>query len=264
MKLRALRLWNVRRFGGRGIALENIGDGVNVLSAANEQGKSTCFDALHALFFQPHSGTAAPVRALRPYSGGSPRIEADIETPEGQFRVAKQYYTGKQASVTDIANGRLIAQADAAEAWIGALMRGGGTGPTGLLWVRQGVTEVGAGTTKEREDERKAREGALTSVAGEVEALTGGRRMVQVVARCEADLAKLVTTTGKPKTGGPYQLAIAQCEALLTEEGKLKAQLEALREALDERRKKQARLKEVSDPRHKRCAARISFAHRRS
>ena len=28
MKLRALRLWNVRKFAGRGIAIENIGDGV--------------------------------------------------------------------------------------------------------------------------------------------------------------------------------------------------------------------------------------------
>mgnify|MGYP000423224156 CR=1 FL=1 len=31
-----------------------IADGVNVLTAANEHGKSTCFEALHALFFQPY------------------------------------------------------------------------------------------------------------------------------------------------------------------------------------------------------------------
>ena len=57
MKLTALRLHNVRRFAGRGVAVEGIGDGVNVLCAVNEFGKSTCFDALHALFFQPHTGT---------------------------------------------------------------------------------------------------------------------------------------------------------------------------------------------------------------
>ena len=48
MRLRALRLHNVKRFAGRGIAIENIGDGVNVLTAANEFGKSTSFEALHA------------------------------------------------------------------------------------------------------------------------------------------------------------------------------------------------------------------------
>ncbi|MGO7515487.1 AAA family ATPase, partial [Rhizobium ruizarguesonis] len=53
MKLTAIRLHNVKRFAGRGISVEGITDGVNVLSAANENGKSTCFEALHALFFQP-------------------------------------------------------------------------------------------------------------------------------------------------------------------------------------------------------------------
>ena len=92
MKLRALRLWNVRKFADRGVALENIGDGVNVLSAENESGKSTSFDALHAVFFQPFSGTPKAIQMLRPYSGGSPQIEVDVETTEGSFRINKQYY----------------------------------------------------------------------------------------------------------------------------------------------------------------------------
>mgnify|MGYP000477584364 CR=1 FL=1 len=74
MKISAFRLFNVKRFAGRGVAVENIGDGVNVLCAANEFGKSTSFEALHALFFQPYSSTAADVRSLRPYSGGNPRV----------------------------------------------------------------------------------------------------------------------------------------------------------------------------------------------
>lgn len=70
MKISALRLFNVKRFAGRGVAIEGIGDGVNVLCAANEFGKSSSFEALHALFFQPHSSTAGDVRNLGPYSGG--------------------------------------------------------------------------------------------------------------------------------------------------------------------------------------------------
>ncbi len=101
MKLAALRLHNVRRFAGRGVAIEGIGNGVNVLCAANEYGKSTCFDALHALFFQPYSGTPDAVRSLRPYSGGSPLIEVDVLTEDGNFRLSKQYYGRKRAAVTD-------------------------------------------------------------------------------------------------------------------------------------------------------------------
>ena len=256
MKLCALRVWNVRRFAERGVAIEGIGEGVNVLSAANEQGKSTCFDALHALFFQPYSGTPMPIRLLRPYSGGSPQIEADIETTDGRFRIAKQFYSGKKASITDIGSGRLVAQADEAESWIANLVRGGALGPTGLLWVRQGTTDIGTGTTREKEEERKAREDVLTSVAGEVEALTGGRRMVQIMERCETDLEKLITATGRAKAGGPYQLAIAQCDELKDEEQALLSRIEGLRTALDERQTKNARLQELNDP--KAVAARRS------
>ena len=176
MKVRAIRLWNVRKFSRRGVAIEEIGDGVNVLAAENEQGKSTCFDALHALLFQPHSGTPKVVQMLRPYSGGSPRIEADIETGIGLYRIVKQFYAGREATVTDLATQRLIAQADQAEAWIADLTRGGASGPTGLLWVRQGLTDFDSGGTAQQKQEFKAREDALASVAGEVEALTGGRK----------------------------------------------------------------------------------------
>ncbi|KCZ98790.1 hypothetical protein HOC_20188, partial [Hyphomonas oceanitis SCH89] len=109
MRLRALRLWNVRKFAGRGVAIENIGNGVNVLSAENEFGKSTSFDALHAVFFQRFSGTPKPVQMLRPYSGGSPQIEVDVETDQGLFRISKKYYNGKSAVITDIATSRIIA-----------------------------------------------------------------------------------------------------------------------------------------------------------
>ena len=97
--LRIKLLHNVRRFAGRGVAVEGIGDGVNVLCAVNEFGKSTCFDALHALFFQPHTGTPGAVQALRPYSGGNPLVEADITTANGAFRLTKQFYGGKRAVI---------------------------------------------------------------------------------------------------------------------------------------------------------------------
>lgn len=249
MKLRALRLWNVRKFAGRGIAIENICDGVNVLSAENEFGKSTSFDALHAAFFQPFSGTPKPVQMLRPYSGGSPQVEVDVETHEGQFRISKTYYTGKNAVITNIATNRIVAQADAAETWIANQIRGGSAGPAGLLWVQQGATEIGGGSNKEKDEERRVREDVLTSVTGdEVEFLTGGRRMLRVLDRANAKLDELVTSKGKAKAGGSYAEVLSELEDLQEKEIELASQISDLRSALDTRRKKQQRLKDLNDP----------------
>jgi DNA repair exonuclease SbcCD ATPase subunit len=248
MKIRALRLWNVRRFGNRGVAIEDIGDGVNVLAAENELGKSTCFDALQALLFQPHSGTPKSIQTLRPYSGGSPRIEADIENADGLFRITKQYYAGKKALVTDLGNNRLVAQADEAEAWIIDLLHGGASGPTGLLWLRQGNTELESGGTAQQAQERKVREDALSSVAGEVEALTGGRRMARIIEQCQSELNILLTASGRPKKAGPYSLALEEFEQLQEEERAKKKLVDSLRSDLDERKRKTTRRSELTDP----------------
>jgi DNA repair exonuclease SbcCD ATPase subunit len=248
MKLTALRLHNVRRFAGRGVAVEGIGDGVNVLCAVNEFGKSTCFDALHALFFQPHGGTPGAVQGLRPYSGGNPLVEADILTAEGPFRLTKQFYGGRRAMVREIGSGRLVAQADEAERFIANLVQGGTTGPAGLLWVRQGITGIERRAKSDEEGEKRARESVLTSVQGEVESLTGGRRMAQAVSACEEELSRLVTATGRPKAGGPYAQAIEERDGLVEAERRLAADVRELREALDRRRSLRARLAELENP----------------
>lgn len=245
MKIRALRLHNVKRFAGRGVAIENIGDGVNVLTAANEFGKSTSFEALHALFFQPHSGTPNSVKLLRPYAGGNPLVEADIETDDGSFRLTKQFYGGRFARVTELGNNRLIAQADEAETFISKLTKGGSGGPAGLLWVRQGLTGMEKRSPSEEEGDRRVRETLLSSVQGEVEALTGGRRMAEILAACEEALNRLVTATLRPKTGGPYFEALEERDRLETLERQLAADVTTLRDALDRRRIATRRLAEL-------------------
>lgn len=235
MKISALRLFNVRRFAGRGVAIEGIGDGVNVLCAANEFGKSTSFEALHALFFQPHSSTAGDVRNLRPYSGGNPLVETDITTEAGAFRITKQFYGRGSARVVDLANGRLVAQADEAENFIAGLVRGGTSGPAGLLWVRQDVTGIEKRSRSEEEGETKVRTSLLQSVQGEVEAVTGGRRMSEIMAATEEVLGRLVTPTGRAKAGERYAASIEERDRLEAEEQRLAAEVRMLREALDKR-----------------------------
>ncbi len=244
MKISALRLFNVKRFAGRGVAIEGIGDGVNVLCAANEFGKSTSFEALHALFFQPHSSTASDVRSLRPYSGGNPLVETDIATDEGTFRITKQFYGRGSARIVDLANGRLVAQADEAENFIAGLVRGGTAGPAGLLWVRQGVTGIEKRNRAEEEGETKVRTSLLQSVQGEVEAITGGRRMSEIMAAVDEQIENLITKRGA-KAGGHYALAIDERNRLQTEEMRLAAEVGTLREALDKRAAAAKRLAEL-------------------
>lgn len=245
MKILALRLFNVKRFAARGVAIEGIGDGVNVLCAANEFGKSTSFEALHALFFQLHSSTAGDVKNLRPYSGGNPLIEADISTQQGVFRITKQFYGRGSARIIDLGNGRLIAQADEAENFIASLVRGGTAGPAGLLWVRQGMTGIEKRNRADEEGDTKIRTSLLQSVQGEVEAVTGGRRMSEIIAATEEELSQLVTRTGKAKAGEPYAAAIEERNRLEAEEQRLAAEVRLLRDALDKRAAAAKRLAEL-------------------
>lgn len=248
MKIDALRFHNVKRFGGRGVAIEGIGDGVNVLCAANEFGKSTSFEALHGLFFLPHSSTAGGVRNLRPYSGGNPLVETDIAVGGARYRLTKKYYSGGFAKVVDLASGQLIAQADEAENFITRLIQGGAGGPAGLLWVRQGVTGIEARSRTEEESERQVRTSLLESVQGEVEAMTGGRRMAGVIAAATQATAELVTATGRPKAGGRYATAITLRDRLAEEALQLEKEVTALRSELDQRSVAQRRLAELDQP----------------
>lgn len=244
MKLRALRLWNVKRFANRGVRLEGMGDGVNVLTAPNEEGKSTSFEALQAVFFAPHNSRSKPVNNLRPYSGGSPRIQVDVDIDGKAYRIDKQFYSGSKAIVTDIETNRIIAQADEAEAWIKDQIEDRDSGPTGLIWVRQGSQNI----DKKSDDQRDLRQSLITSVEGEVDSVTGGQRMNDAVSYCNDELKKLVTSTGRPKEGTDYKRALDEQQRLTDEQTSLSENLETQAAGIDERRRLKDRLAELEEP----------------
>lgn len=251
MRLRAIELTNVRRFAGRRASLSGIGDGITVLSEPNEFGKSTFFDALHALFFERHRSTRAPVKALQPHAGGAPEVAVEIELPDGRFRIAKRWLSRPQARVADGA-GRLVAQEDEAEAWLDRLTGGDLAGPSGLLWVRQGLLGLepeGSSAEERRERERglATRRDLLSSVAGEIEMMTGGRRMDAVLDRVAAELALLATATGRPKAGGDWAGAVEAVAELERQENKLRPQAERLSGDLARRADAQKALAGLND-----------------
>lgn len=252
MKIRAITLTNVRRFAGQRARIDQIGDGVTVLSEPNEFGKSTFFDALHALFFERHRSSKAGVKALQPHSGGAPEVEVEVDLAEGRFRLRKRWLSKATAQVFDGA-GKLIAQEDEAEAWIDRLLGQGLAGPSGLLWVRQGVLGLEPeGTSAAEKNEREAglvaRRDLLSSVAGEIELMTGGRRMDAVLARVGQDLAKLATSGLKPKADGEWRRAVDEVQRLTSLRDELAGKAQHLSQELARRSVASRELQRLSDP----------------
>lgn len=251
MKIRAIELTNLRRFAGQRARIAGIGDGISVLSQPNEFGKSTFFDGLHALFFQPHRSARSAVRTLQPHAGGAPEVAVELDLAEGRFRIEKRWLTRPTARVLD-GRGRLLAQEDEAEAWIDRLVGQGLVGPSGLLWVRQGVLGMapeGAGAAEKSERERalSARRDLLSSVAGEIEMMTGGRRMDQVLARVGEALSRLATATLRPKAGGEWARAVEEAAALADMRAALEGKAARLGTELAQRTRITQALAEVSD-----------------
>ena len=240
MKLRALRLWNVKKFAGTGIAIENIGDDVNVLAAPNEDGKSTCFEALYAAFFSPHGSTAGQVKKLRPYSGGNPRIQVDVERIGELFRIDKTFYSRGNVTVTKLPSGQVVARGDVAENWIKECVGDNQSGPAGLIWVRQGDQEINRNS--------EGRRSLLSSVESEVDAVTGGQRMDDALAYCKSAIGQWLTDTGRVRQNSDYDLAIKENDQLAQARDEMQAKVHALAESLDKRRRAQRRLVELEDP----------------
>ncbi|MES0881797.1 AAA family ATPase [Roseibium sp. SCP14] len=240
MKIRAITLHNVRRFAAQTARLSGISDGVTTICEPNETGKSTFFDALHALFFIDHKANTAELRTLQPYSKGPVEIAVEIETEGGRFRIEKKFLSSKSAVVTNLASEAIIAQEGEAEAWISKTIGAEMSGPAGLLWVRQGVTGFGpngTGQTEKRERERlrEARQSLMSTVAGQIDSVTGGRRMDEIMKAVSEDLDNLATKNLSAKSNGEWGKAKRLAEDLSAEHDQLESQVTALSKALRRR-----------------------------
>jgi DNA repair exonuclease SbcCD ATPase subunit len=246
MRLVSITLNDVRCFA-HPVRIGGIGSGLNVLSAPNENGKSTLFDALHAVFFTPHRSRGKEIKALKPHVGGAPEVSVEIDTDDGRFRIFKRWTSKETAEVWQ--GDRLVAKADEAEAWISGLTTSGGEGgPAGLLWVRQGMTQLDHDRAKENQTTLSTRRDLMSSVTGEVEALTGGKRMDMALARARGDLAVLLTAGGRVRADGPLAKAEAEVASLTARQTELAETASQLATALTRRVQVRRALAELQDP----------------
>ncbi|MEM9247703.1 MAG: AAA family ATPase, partial [Pseudomonadota bacterium] len=244
MQLMSLRLRNVRRFI-EPIEITGLTAGVNVLAAPNEHGKSTVFDALHAAFFLSHKSMNAETRGLVPHAGGDPEVDVRFTVDGATWRLNKRWSKAQGRRQAKLwRNETLVNQAGEAEDVLAALLAPPADGgPAGLLWVRQGLTGLA-----EKGDEAKARHSLLTSVTGEIDAMTGGRQMDDLLARIHMELTQHLTATGKIRQGGPLHAAADEVAALEESHQRLSDARDALRGALARRAQLRAERRRLEDP----------------
>ncbi len=247
MKLRMLELTNVRRFAGQKTQLGPFGDGLTTITAQNEAGKSTFFDALHALLFIAHGSSSQEIRNLQPYSGGAVTIAALIEIDAKVYRIEKTFIAQKSARIIDNATGQILKQQGDAEAWIEETVNRTNKGPAGLLWVRQGATHVDPEGRDKDAGNVATRRDLMSSVRGQIDAVTGGRRMDKIVERCRRDLDAMATKSLKAKAGSPWKQLEDKAEDLRARKATLEHDVAQLSQALETKRRTKARLRELHD-----------------
>jgi hypothetical protein len=247
MKLRQFELTNVRRFGGQKAVLGRFGDGLTTITAENESGKSTFLDALHALFFVPHGSSSQEVKNLQPYSGGAACVAAVVEIDERDFRVEKSFLVQKSAKIIDCASGQVIKQQGDAEAWIEDNINKVNKGPAGLLWVRQGATHVDPEGKDKDASNVAARRDLMSSVRGQIDAVTGGRRMDKIVEQCRKELDALATKGLKAKAGSSWKAIEDKAFELLVRKEQLETDVGILAQALAVKRQAKLRLQVLHD-----------------
>lgn len=244
MKLRALRVRDVKGVGPTGMAIEHVGDGLNVLAAENEFGKSTLFEALRVVLFEKHNGKNANTRALRPYAAtGGPTVEVDLETKEGLFRVHKRFLSRPAATVLDLATGQAVASGDEVQDWLVDLLDAdkADDGPTGLLWVGQGSSLSQPVATN---SSSALLSGLIEQTVSEV---TGGARVRAVLAMANAQLMKLVTKDKRMPTGR-YREALKKRDDYLADIADIDARIEEAEATRAVLTKNQNELAALEDP----------------
>lgn len=251
MRVRRLRIENFRKFRAP-VVVEGFTDGLNLVCEPNETGKSTVLDALRAALFERHSAKSERIRSFRPQGDEvAPSVELAFDVNGEEWRLTKRFLLSPSVMLEG-PQGRFAS--DAAEEKLQGLLgfapagnRGAdddSRGALGLLWVEQGQSFL---LGSPGETARRTLEEAL---AGEIGAVTGGRRAKAVVAQVEKALADFYTATGR-STGKLKQAEAAEAlaRAAATERARELEQFEGVLEQLEYKRNERRRLvRDIEDP----------------
>jgi len=227
MILHSIKLTYVGRFRST-VQLGPFAPGLNVLSAPNESGKSTSLHAAARALFDRHTTKSEELKSLQPAGTDlAPSVAVDFETRAGRFLIEKTFLNAPRSTLSQWQSGawHIIADADQADQRVQHLLQSalpgrGATKPEhwgflGFLWARQGEPATWPGLDDDQAVGQRIR---ARLVRVELDPV-----IEQLRTRLFARADSILTSSGKPKAGGP--LAIAEDDLATIE-----AQLAALRE----------------------------------
>ena len=152
MKLESIELSNAGPITGP-VSIGPMADGLNVLTARNEAGKTTLLMVAARALFDRHNVTGESIESLRPAGTSlTPDVTVVFVTVEGRFKIHKRFLHSPVSELSEDRDGEWqpIADGDAADGRVLELIGGvrSGRGATkaehwGLLrylWARQGET----------------------------------------------------------------------------------------------------------------------------
>ena len=184
MLIRKVEIHNFKRLVGP-IVIDGLGNGINIISGDNEEGKSTVLAAIKAAIFQKHSSGSQTVKDFRPYNSNvRPEVSLAFDYRDKHYSIRKGFCSKSFAEFRSVEG---LAQGLEAEEKIRELFglnvvdkprAGSGAakpkstgdsdaGIWGLLWLEQGAGVRGLDTTEVgKETLMRALDGNLTTVIG--------------------------------------------------------------------------------------------------
>jgi uncharacterized protein YhaN len=229
--------------------VDGFGQGVNVLPAGNEAGKSTLFKAIRTCLFLRYDSKSQDIRDLASDGAQLPAtIALTFEQKGRTYVIRKSFLRSPSASLTE--DGREIArykEADEAVWDILGLRPGSGRtiddGAFGLLWVSQRASFAapvpGAGASNLLN----------AAIEAEVGALVGGERARHIVDALNGELKRYLTPSEQqPKADGPLGRGSAELEHWRALEAAHLAKRAALDAQFTELAEHRQRHRELTDP----------------
>lgn len=232
----------------RATRVEGFSEGVNVLAAGNEVGKSTLFRAVRTCLFSRHDSKGQEIRDLSSDDGQLPAtVELVFEHEGHSYTIRKSFLRSPSAVL--MKNGREISRSKHADeaTWdlLGVSPGSGRTvddGAFGVLWVGQG-SSFGAPAPG------PAASSALnTAIESEVGALIGGERARATIEDINAELRRSLTETDRPKSDGPLYRSAREAEQWCAAETEARAKLSALERQFAELSQLRERHRDLTDP----------------
>jgi exonuclease SbcC len=234
MILHSIKLTYVGRFRST-VQLGPFAPGLNVLSAPNESGKSTSLHAAARALFDRHTTKSEELKSLQPAGTDlAPSVAVDFETRAGRFLIEKTFLNAPRSTLSQWQSGawHIIADADQADQRVQHLLQSalpgrGATKPEhwgflGFLWARQGEPATWPGL-----DDDQAVGQRIRARLARVE-LDPVIEQLRTLLSARAD--SILTSSGKPKAGGPLAIAeddLATIETQLADLRQTRANLEA-------------------------------------